>query len=241
MEAERTLIFIVAATLILLSSCLAQMTVVRAGTANIGEVVVDSPAQQPVTRGSGQLSSIERSLPTFERVVIGLAATVRIIEGPAPSATLQGDDNLLSLVKIRTQEGVLYLESNGSFVPRLPLIIELATPSLTKLEQRASGNVELEDIRGTQLALVLAGAGRLQGSGQVSKLELELSGSGEMRMGDLRSEDAVVRIGGAGNIHVNAERSLRATITGAGNVTYLGKPRIEQEIRGAGSISAEKS
>lgn len=241
MEAERTLIFFVAATLVLLSSCLAKTTVVHAGAANVGEVVINSTAQPQVVYGSGRQGLTARSLPHFERVVIGVAATVRVSQGEAPSATLRGDDNLLSSVETRMQAGVLYLESKESLAPRLPLVIELTTPALVRLEQRASGNVELEGMRGTQLSLVLAGAGRLQGSGNVDNLELDLTGSGEMRMGELRSGAAVVRIGGAGNIQVNAERFLRATITGAGKVTYRGEPRIEQEIRGAGSVLAENS
>jgi len=241
MEAQRTLIFIVAATLVMLSSCLANSTVVRAGTANIGQVVIDGRGQQDLVRGSGQLASIERQLPDFERIVVSVPATVRVVMGPTSALTLQGDDNLLDLLITRVREGVLYLETERSFAPQLPLTIVLTTPSLTGLEQRASGEVELQNVHGQRLEVVLAGAGRMQGNGQVDSLEVELSGSGEMHMQALRSGQAVVRIGGAGNVHVHAEHTLRAIINGAGSIRYVGNPRIEKEIRGAGSIMAEQT
>lgn len=241
MEAQRTLIFIVAATLVLLSSCLAKTTVIQAGTASVGQIVIDDAGQQDLVRGSGRRGSVERELPPFERIVIRVAATVRVATGAAPSVTLQGDDNLLSLLETRVHEDVLYLETERSFAPQLPLTIALTTPSLRTLEQWASGEVELQNMRGNQLALVLAGAGRLQASGQVDKLEAELTGSGEMRMQELRSKQAVVRIGGAGNVHVHAEQSLHAVITGAGSITYLGNPRVEKQILGAGSVTAAHS
>lgn len=241
MEAERTLIYIVAMTLVLLTSCLANTTVVRAGTASVGQVVIDGVPQQNVIRGSGERVTIQRELPPFERILISVAATVRVTSSDAPSAKLIGDDNLLSLVETRVEDGVLYVETQRSFTPRQPLIVELTTPTLTRLEQRASGDVEVRDVRGDQLALVLSGAGRLQGSGQVNKLEMDLTGSGEMSMQALRSEEAVARIAGAGNIHLHAQRSLHATITGAGNITYWGSPRVQQDIRGAGRITAENT
>lgn len=240
MEAQRTLIFIVAATLVLLSSCLANSTV-RAGAANVGQVAIDGHSQQDLVRGSGRLGATERALTPFERVVVGVPASVRVVIGAESSIALQGDDNLLDLFTTRVNDGVLYLAAERSFAPQLPLTIVLTTPSLTGLEQRASGDVKLENVRSERLALRLAGAGRMQGSGEVESLDVELAGSGEMRMEALRSGQAVVRIGGAGNVHVYAEHSLRAVITGAGSVRYGGHPRIEQEIRGAGSVVADST
>lgn len=240
MEAQRTLIFIVAATLVLLSSCLANSTV-RAGAANVGQVIIDGRSQQDFVRGSGRLGTTARTLAAFERVVVGVPASVRVVMGPDSSISLQGDDNLLDLLTTRVDGDVLYLAAERSFAPQLPLTIVLTTPALTGLEQRASGDVKLENVRSRHLELRLAGAGRMQGSGEVENLDVELAGSGEMRMETLRSGQAVVRIGGAGNVHVYAERALRAVITGAGSIRYGGNPRIEQEIRGAGSIMAEST
>lgn len=241
MEAQRTLIFIVAMTLVLLTSCLANTTIVRAGTASVGQVVIDGVAQQNVIQGSGQRASVQRNLPPFERIIIGVAATVRVASGKSPSANLVGDDNLLSLLVTRVDDGVLYVETHHSFTPQQPLFVELTTPTLVRLEQRASGDIELRDVHGDQLALVLAGAGHVSGRGRVNTLEMDLTGSGQMSMQALHSDEAVVRIGGAGNIQVHAQRSLRATITGAGNIRYWGSPRVEQDIRGAGSITAENT
>jgi hypothetical protein len=55
---------------------------------------------------------------------------------------------------------------------------------------------------------------------------------------DLESQEATVRIGGAGGATVWVRDTLDVTISGAGNVDYFGSPAVTQDITGAGSITS---
>jgi len=43
-------------------------------------------------------------------------------------------------------------------------------------------------------------------------------------------------VSGVGNVVVNAEQTLQASISGAGNIEYLGDPHVTEQISGIGRI-----
>lgn len=210
----------------------------HAGTAVVGQIVFNGTPSSSAVRGSGKVASVERRLVPFEQVVITLAATVHMAPDTVPSARIQAEDNLLAFIETRVERGVLYVAATRSIEAHHAIEVKLSTPRLTRLEQRASGDVDLTDVQGERLALSLIGTGHLRGSGQVATLHVELLGSGEIDTWRLRSEQAAVEIRGAGNVKVHAVRSLSATISGVGNVIYQGSPAVRQRIIGVGQVFA---
>jgi len=64
-----------------------------------------------------------------------------------------------------------------------------------------------------------------------------MSGFGEFKGPDLETQQADVRITGAGSATVWAVNELNASISGAGNVSYYGDPKAVKHVSGAGNIN----
>jgi hypothetical protein len=45
-----------------------------------------------------------------------------------------------------------------------------------------------------------------------------------------------VSVAGAGQVVINAEKTLNATISGAGSVDYIGDPKVTERVSGAGRV-----
>ncbi|MCA6456583.1 MAG: DUF2807 domain-containing protein, partial [Chitinophagaceae bacterium] len=52
----------------------------------------------------------------------------------------------------------------------------------------------------------------------------------------LKSENAVVKIAGSGNVKLFAAATLDVNIAGVGSVYYKGSPTIKQHVAGSGEV-----
>jgi hypothetical protein len=97
--------------------------------------------------------------------------------------------------------------------------------------------VSINGLNGGGLAVVLSGAGSLEGSGRVDKLSARVNGAGSIDLARLEAGDAEVAVNGTGSIEVQASGQLDAAVNGVGSIRYAGKPaQVNTSINGVGSI-----
>src|SRR5687768_12132665 len=79
----------------------------------------------PSVAGSGVRTSVTRSVATFDHVDVGGAYDVVVRVGAAPSVVLEGDDNLLPLIRTEVRDGTLHIDSEDDMRSRDPIRITI--------------------------------------------------------------------------------------------------------------------
>lgn len=131
----------------------------------------------PGVRGSGRRIAQTRALGDFDRVQIAGQFDVRITSGASPSLRVEGDDNLLPLVKTRIVDGTLRVRSERPLRPDRRILVEIGTPALVGVETSGSGDVSLSVSEALDAST--GGSGEVRYSGR-PVVNASVSGSGEV-------------------------------------------------------------
>lgn len=203
-----------------------------------------------------------RNLPAFHALDVGGDARVTLVQSTTPAIDIEAGKN--TRVQARVEDGRLVVRTEsrrngfGFFSRRnaTPPRVTVMFPALDRvrlsgsvdvqaqkievpaLQIGASGGAKLviDDLRATSLRVEGSGALDARIAGQVDRAEVHISGAGQVSAEGLRARDATVRVSGVGNVVVNAEQTLQASISGAGNIEYLGDPHVTEQISGIGRI-----
>lgn len=134
-----------------------------------------------------------------------------------------------------TWSGTMHIHRHRPGRPRV--IVGLGLPSFPEVKLKGSGNVTLLDVHQSDLMLKLTGSGRIEVSGTVQTVSIDLTGAGSIRAGELIADQADLSISGAGNIEAFARAELVARISGVGNMLVSGDPpRRSQFVSGFGKV-----
>ena len=206
--------------------------------------------------GSGELVTESRAIGSFERLAIDGPVDVVIRQGATRSLVLTAEDNLIDLVRARSEGGTLSLDTTGSFRTRIGIRAVLTVPSLDAVAINASGDVRFDGWNARAIDLAIRGSGDIELGGEVSDVraliggsgdidlaparlsyvDADIDGSGEIRMGSLRKLDATIN--GSGTIEAGVVGELDAALNGSGGIFYRSAERIlRQERNGSGRIA----
>ena len=190
---------------------------------------------------AGRPISQPLAVSAFESVDVRGAATIEVAVGQTHSLVIEGSQEDVESIASRVENGTLVIEDRDGWLwqPRRgSLQLRIATPALKALTVSGAAKVRLHGLSGGDLSLAVQGAGDLNGSGTVSRLDAQLSGAGNMELSGLTATDATVVVNGAGNMDLNVTGSLVATVNGVGNIHYRGNPaQVKTAMNGVGSIS----
>jgi hypothetical protein len=192
--------------------------------------------------GSGNEASETREVESFTALSLSGGFDVVVTVGGAQKLTVRGDDNLLEDVESNVDEGTLELSQpdDVDLEPKAGLTVEITVPELESIELSGAGDVNVEDLSGGEFRVDVSGAGNVEATGEVDRVEADVSGAGALRLSELVAREASVDLSGAGDIHVHATESLTASLSGAGNIVYSGDPAdVETDVSGVGQINPE--
>jgi hypothetical protein len=190
------------------------------------------------TSGSGTMKLEKRSVPVFTALDISGAFDVEISIKPEQSLEIEGDDNLLPLIKTEVKDGVLNINNEKSFSTKHKLRVRISVANLKAISTSGASDIIASDVKSDDFKIDASGAGKLQLSGETKALDVEMSGAGELAAKDFRAQRVVINSSGAAEADVYASEELTAHVSGAGNVNYYGNPKtINEDRSGAGSIS----
>jgi hypothetical protein len=164
--------------------------------------------------------------------------TAKIQCGESPGITVSGDDNLVPLVKTEVRDSRLLVYAIQDVDPRTDLSVNITTPGVRSVSASGLSSVELTNVRGDRLTLVLSGAGSMRAEGTVHNADLVITGAGRMTTAKLTASNLGITMSGAGKAEVFATDTLDVTISGAGSVNYYGNPReVTKNISGVGFVT----
>ncbi|MBE0392339.1 head GIN domain-containing protein [Flavobacterium sp. PL002] len=213
-------------------------------------------------KGNGKIVTEKRSTANYDQIRVGGFFDVELVSGKEGAITIVGEENILPLVRIEVENGVLliYTEKNKSINTSKKLLITVPFESISDVSLGGSGSITTKStIKTTKFSVKLSGSGdinltldvndaevNISGSGDVNlkgkatNYDGKLSGSGDLNTYELNAENANAVISGSGNIQLFCSNNLIARISGSGSINYKGNPKTKDtKVSGSGSISAK--
>jgi putative autotransporter adhesin-like protein len=188
-------------------------------------------------RGSGNRKAEKRTLASFKSVEASGAFEVNIVCQQSQSFEIEGDDNLLPIIKTDVKDGNLRVYSNTQFSASRPIEIRISVPDLETYISSGAGDVHISGVKNDQLVLSNTGATNIEASGQTKFVDIESSGAGNIETNELHAERAKISVSGAANVEVYATQQLDVSVSGIGSVTYSGNPPVvNKSVSGIGSV-----
>jgi hypothetical protein len=169
--------------------------------------------------GSGKRAADTRAPGAFTRIQNTGSVDLEVEVGPAPAVVIEGDDNLLPLVRTEVRDGVLVLSTEQSYNTRLGLRARITVPRLESLRIDGSGDARLSGVAGEAFALTIHGSGDVTATGSAARMDVEVNGSGDVQFTGLEARQVGVAIRGSGDVVLRgAADTLEATVHGSGDL-----------------------
>jgi hypothetical protein len=212
--------------------------------------------------GEGDVIKESRDIKDFNGVISSIGADVYLKQASSFKVTLEGQKNILDLLKTEVKNGALKIsfEKGYSMRYREPLKIYVEAPSFVLLGMSGSGKVvsentlsgekldieisgsgdfDLSDIQFKSVDFEVSGSGDVKIGGSAESIKLEISGSGNIKANSLKTQKALCRVSGSGDIAVNVKQVLEAYVSGSGDIKYSGSPAsVKTRVTGSGDIEA---
>ena len=189
--------------------------------------------------GSGESRTVDLAWSGGDAVKIRIPARVRYQLGPKPQASVSGDSELVSHVRMRN--GTLEWDTFDPAVDDCfradSLMVQLSGPPVSAWTLSGSGEVDLSDIKQDNLHITTHGSGTVTASGEVHDVSLEASGSSRADLGRLVTQQASARIHGSAEVDLAPREDADISISGSAIVRLHGAaPRIRSHVSGSGQI-----
>lgn len=203
------------------------------------DYTVHTPFSGKAFEGNGVAARDTRNVAALTGLDVGGAMVVEVRVGGAPSLVVEGDSNLLHLVKTETRGSTLHIGTEGWLRSSTPLKVTYTVPRLTELRSGGSGHVTVRDLKEERLDVSQGGSGVTRLYGQVAELDARVSGSGRIDASELRAGNARLGVSGSGRLNVGRVEGehARVSVSGSGLVQAGGAVRrLNASVSGSGSV-----
>jgi Putative auto-transporter adhesin, head GIN domain len=193
--------------------------------------------------GAGERRTVDLEWLGSDAVRIKIPARVHYQPGPKPQASVSGDADLVSHVRLR--DGTLEwdtVEWDGlvDCFPADDLVVQFTGPAITAWTLNGSGELDLSNVKQDVLRITEHGSGAVTASGEVHEASLDSAGSGRADLGRLVTQKTSVNIRGSADLKLADIKQdvLRISMHGSGAVTASGTAH-EVSLDAAGSGRAD--
>lgn len=191
--------------------------------------------------GSGVIKTETRPVSSFTAIDASGAFDVEVVCQKEPSLVLEGDDNLLPLVKSEVRGNTLYLKPEANFSVKRAIRVRISVPNVDSISSSGAGSFRIVDVKNSKMKIDASGASNFDIGGETVVLDLGLSGATKVDTEKLRAARVRISLSGAGKANVFASEELDAEVSGAGSVTYIGDPKVNKKVSGVGSVSKKNT
>jgi Putative auto-transporter adhesin, head GIN domain len=191
--------------------------------------------------GSGIRKVEKRDLSPFTSIATDGAFEIEVVCQQSQTLEIEGDDNLLSMVSTEVSNGVLRINSAGSFSTRTPMKVKVTVPNIDGITANGAGTIQVSRLKNDKFDIDSNGAPTIRVSGETKELEIDANGAGNVDAHKLRASRAVVDSKGVAKVEVFASDVLNVTVSGPSHVVYDGDPEVNQTVNGPGSVQKRES
>jgi hypothetical protein len=211
-------------------------------------------------KGNGDMVTSERAVSPFEKIQASGSAIVNYHASLEYRVVVTVDSNLEEYARVYTDGNMLKIgmKERGSY-SFTKYIVDVYCPNLSAVSISGSGVFNgIDKINASTFALAISGSGKVNGtfecedftarisgsgdvavSGSAREMHVDVSGSGNIAGNEFQTNSAVVKISGAGRIHIWVLDYLNATVSGSGRIKYRGNPKIDYTGSGSGRLQSE--
>jgi hypothetical protein len=171
--------------------------------------------------GTGDVESMEISVPEFTGVSVTGECNVDIVIGEAQQVELSAQSEVLDVMTYQVKDKILQIgfQKGTSVNTTREISADIVIPEASYVAITGAGKFEME------------------GSKQ-DNLHIYITGAGDVHAFDMEVENCLIQITGTGNCEVFVNNSLDVQVSGVGNVYYKGSPTLTSDISGVGNVRA---
>jgi len=191
-------------------------------------------------KGDGNVITETRNVTGFQRVAMGGAGQITIVQGNEEGLTIETDSNLLAHIKKEVSNGRLWIgPENVNLRPTKEIQYHLRVKSLEALDCSGAIHARAEEIKAEKFELESSGASSMQiASLTADQLTGDISGAAHVQLGGIIRGGQKVDVSGAANYDAEKLQSDRGQIdaSGAAHARLTVKGDLSAEASGAASI-----
>lgn len=171
--------------------------------------------------GTGDVESMEISVPEFTGVSVTGECNVDILIGESQHVELSAQSEVLDVMTYQVKDKILQIgfQKGTSVNTTREISADIVIPKTSYVAITGAGKFELE------------------GSKQ-DYLHIYITGAGDVKAFDMEVDDCLIQITGTGNCEVFVNNSLDVQVSGVGNIFYKGSPALTSDISGVGNVTA---
>ncbi|MCU6500567.1 DUF2807 domain-containing protein [Rugamonas sp. A1-17] len=203
-----------------------------------GGVHYSSAFGSSAVKGNGQQTTERRDAAASDGVDINGPMQVELRVGAAASLQVEGDSNLLPMLRTDASGGTLRIWIDGSIRSDNPLRVIYTTPQLRQVNANGSGRLTVSGLNGAPFNLSQNGSRQVQLSGNVSRLDVRVNGSGSVDAAGLQSGSTTASVNGSGRLDLGrlSGDTLNLEVRGSGGAAASGTVRgMNVRVYGSGS------
>ena len=224
---------------------------------------INAQAPNPKPRnikGNGTVVEKERRLPQFDRIEITGNVDATILNNDfQKKIMINGDMNLVPLIKSRVENGTLYLTYNNNIIivsQTEPLKVRIPSKNIKEIVLKNGAKLtNLGAIESMQLKIVATENSTADLKLKADDVTIELDNDAELKLNgsanivkvnhkgtkDLDSKElsnfyTEIELEGSGSIYTNTVNGIDGTISGSGNLYYKTTKTVNVEETGTGKI-----
>lgn len=201
--------------------------------------MLSSCSKETIT-GRGETGTRTFQLPDFSAVEAHYDIDAVISSGANREVVLSGYENLLAVLDVKVENGVLKLKynTNYNYIRKSNVKATIKIPALAKAAIYGSGDVDVNGFNGARgIILGIYGSGNIRvNNSAYDTAVLDIYGSGDIKAQGLRVKEATANVFGSGHTAISVSEKLLARIFGSGDVHYWGSATVQTTQNGSGRV-----
>lgn len=191
--------------------------------------------------GSGKPKKETRNVGSFTSISTEGAFDLKVVCQKAQGLQIEGDDNILPLVRTEVSNNVLHIRSVRSYSVTEPITLRISVPDLVGIYSAGAGTIEVSGLKNDKFEIDVNGAPTIRASGETKALKIDANGAGNIDTHELHAARVEVDSKGVSNVEVYAAEQLDVTVSGPSHVIYEGNATVNKTVNGPGSVEKKES
>ena len=199
--------------------------------------------KSPLVKGSGEMITQTFDVQGFDQIRVGTSGVMYIEQGDEFSLSIEADDNILSLLDVEVEQGVLTLRAkpDATLFQFETIIYRVTLPELSMIDLSGSADIRVEDFSADSLSVNINGSGDVTFVNlDVTSLSVRISGSGDMILPNLSAKSVLAEINNSGLMDVAGKtETLIVKVSGSGDLLAktLKATTAEVAVNGSGDVA----
>ncbi|WP_448337199.1 head GIN domain-containing protein [Chloroflexus aurantiacus] len=193
--------------------------------------------------GSGNMVTQTFDVRAFDQIRLGTSGMMYIEQGDNFSLSIEADDNILPVLQVEVEKGVLTLRTipEVSMLQSETLIYRVTLPKLSALDLSGSADIHADDFTADSLDININGSGDVTFVNlDVASLSVRISGSGDMILPNVSAKTILAEVNSSGLMEVAGTTDrLHVKVSGSGDVLAenLKASIVEVAVNGSGDVT----